>query len=102
MSCWFAVYTGLPNTVITYQGSQLHDKLIGIAQVQDRYLQITGVETHEIIGIGERYHQRSIYLPKVAIGQQEAANKPHIENALRSHKQHSWARRYDTISSAVR
>ena len=56
IECWAAVYTGMPNVITTDSGSQFRDTFIDICALHDVKVQTTGVESHNSLGIGERYH----------------------------------------------
>lgn len=51
------LYTGLPNKILTDQGSQLGDRFIHIAKLADVEVGQTGVEANSSLGLGERYHE---------------------------------------------
>ena len=56
-TCWASIYTGMPNVITTDSGSQFREAFIDIASLHDVEVQTTGIESHNILGIGERYHE---------------------------------------------
>lgn len=50
---WAAVYTDLPNKIITYQGSQFGDKFIQMACIYDDGVEKTGFEAHSSLILGK-------------------------------------------------
>ena len=55
--CWSSVYTGLPDSIIVDEGSLFWKMFAEIARLHDVNLQKTPVESHNSLGIGERYHK---------------------------------------------
>ena len=55
--CWSSVYTGLPDNIIVDEGSQFRKTFAELATLHDVNLQKTPVESHNSLGIGERYHK---------------------------------------------
>lgn len=56
VTSWASVYTGLPNSIRVDQGSQLKDSFITIGRASGVEVNRSGVEAHNALGIGERYH----------------------------------------------
>lgn len=56
VECWASIYTGLPNRILTDQGSQFGERFIDLAHVSNVEVNRTGIEAHAILGLGERYH----------------------------------------------
>lgn len=57
LECWATIYTGLPNRILTDEGSQFGEKFIHLAKLSNVEVNRTGVEAHSNLGIGERYHE---------------------------------------------
>ena len=57
IECWVAIYTGLPNRIIVDQGSNFGPTFIHMAHQRGVDVEQTGIESHNSLGIGERYHQ---------------------------------------------
>lgn len=57
IECWVAIYTGLPNRIIVDQGSNFGPSFIHMAHLRGINVENTGIESHNSLGIGERYHQ---------------------------------------------
>ena len=57
VECWVNKYTGLPNRMLTDQGSAFGDLFISMAQLDQVDVQRTGIEAHSSLSLGERYHQ---------------------------------------------
>ena len=55
--CWSSVYTGLPHHVMVDEGSQLRKIFAELSALHDVKLEQSGIESHYILGIGERYHK---------------------------------------------
>lgn len=55
--CWANIYTGLPNRIITDQGSNFGKFFVHICEQNNVQAEKTGVEAHNSLGLGERYHQ---------------------------------------------
>ena len=54
--CWSSVYTGLPDNIMVYDGSQFRKVFAELAALQDIDLEKSGTQAHSSLGIGERYH----------------------------------------------
>lgn len=54
---WASIYTGLPNRILTDQGSQFGDRFIQSARLAGVGVTRTGIEAHASLGLGERYHE---------------------------------------------
>lgn len=55
--CWSTVYLGLPNVLRIYQEASFNsEKFMALADSHGVILQFSGVESHNSIGKGERYH----------------------------------------------
>ncbi len=50
------IYTGLPNSILVDQGRNLGDLFVYIAAISNVKVESTGIEAHDSLGIGERYH----------------------------------------------
>lgn len=57
LTCWAAIYTGLPNRILVDQGPQFGDAFIRVAAMNNVEASSTGVEAHSSLGLGERYHE---------------------------------------------
>ena len=57
LDCWATLYTGLPRKILVDQGSQFGDLFISMAAASRVEVQRTGIESHNSLGLGERYHQ---------------------------------------------
>ena len=57
ITCWATIYTGLPRKILVDQGSQFSDLFISLGAVSNVEVRLTGIESHNSLGIGERYHQ---------------------------------------------
>lgn len=57
VECWASIYTGLPNGILTDQGSQFGERFIDLARVSKVEVNRTRVEAHASLGLGERYHR---------------------------------------------
>lgn len=57
VECWASIYTGLPNRILTDQGSQFGERFIELVRLPDVEVTRTGVEAHSSLGLGERYHE---------------------------------------------
>ena len=55
--CWTAIYTGLPHTIMVDAGSVFRETFAEIAELHDVKTARTGVQSHNSLGIGERYHK---------------------------------------------
>ena len=55
--CWAMVYTGLPNRILTDQGSQFRETVINLARLLNVEVSRTGIEAHARLGLFERYHE---------------------------------------------
>jgi hypothetical protein len=57
VECWIHMFSGMPNTLLVDQGSQLRsDEFKGITQQAGISLRHTGIEAHSSLGLLERYH----------------------------------------------
>ena len=56
LTCWATVYTGLPHKFITDQGSQSQETFAKMAELHGVKVCQTGIQSHNSLGIGERYH----------------------------------------------
>ena len=56
VECRASVYTGLPNSLRADQGSQLQDSFVNIGRASGVQVNHSGVESHNALSIGERYH----------------------------------------------
>lgn len=57
LEAWVTVYVGYPNRIRGEQGSVFTCKLWGdVTSIHGIELQLSGIENHNSIGIGERYH----------------------------------------------
>ena len=67
VECWASMYTGLPNAIRFDQGSQLGNFLISIGTISGIQVNRSGIETHNALGIGERYHHiiTAQYVPQI-------------------------------------
>lgn len=57
MECWVTIYTGLLNRILVDQGSNLGPSFVHMAHPQGVDPELTGIESHNSLSIGERYHQ---------------------------------------------
>ena len=57
LTCWATVYTGLPRKILVDKGSQFGDLFISLGAVSYVKVRRTGIESHNSLGLGERYHQ---------------------------------------------
>lgn len=57
LKCWSTIYSGLPNRILTEQGTAFGDSFVYLAAVCNVQVDHTGVEAHSSLGLGERYHQ---------------------------------------------
>ena len=62
--CWSSIYTGLPDTMVVDEGSQFRKVVAELATIHDVNVEKRGIESHNSLGIGERYHKplRDTYL----------------------------------------
>ena len=59
IECWTTVYLGFPNVMIVDQEASFHsDKFMELCDSYGITLQFSGVESHNSIAKGERYHTR--------------------------------------------
>lgn len=54
---WTSEYTGVPQNMRVDEGSLLRKIFGGLATIQDVYIEKSGAESHESLGIGERYQK---------------------------------------------
>lgn len=66
--CWASIYSGLPNRILTDQGSKFGEKFIQLARFSDVEVDRTGIEAHSSLVLAESYHGplRTTY-PKLLI-----------------------------------
>ena len=57
LECWATIYTGLPRKILVDPGSQFGDLFISLGAISNVEVQRTGIESHNSLGLGERYHQ---------------------------------------------
>lgn len=57
LECWGAIYTGLPRKILVDQGSPFGNLFASIGSLTNEDVQRTGIESHNSLGLGERYHQ---------------------------------------------
>lgn len=57
IECWAAMYIGLPNRILTDQGSQFGDRFVGLARLANVEVNRTGIEAHASLGLAERYRE---------------------------------------------
>eukprot|EP00171_Calliarthron_tuberculosum_P022911 IDg22911t1 len=59
LNSWATIYTGMPNRMLVDQGSAFgkSDAFISIATRSNVQVETTGIEAHNSLGLGERYHQ---------------------------------------------
>ena len=64
LTCWDTVYTGLPNKFTVDQGSQFQKTFAELAALQDVKVVQTGIQSQNVLGIGESYHSllRNTYI----------------------------------------
>lgn len=55
--CWAGIYTGMPNRIIVDQGTCFGPSFVRLAEMSGVKVEHTGTESHNSLGIGERYHQ---------------------------------------------
>ena len=55
--CWSSVYTGHPQNMMVDEGSQFRKVFAELASIHDVNLEKSGVESHNSLGIGERYQK---------------------------------------------
>lgn len=78
VECWCLIYTGIPNKILVDQGSSFGEAFVVSGRLCNVNVSHTGIESHNSLGIGERYHQplRTTYR-KISIAH------PHIPKELR-------------------
>lgn len=52
-----SMYNGLPNRIIVHQGSNVGPSFVDIANLSFMDVEHTGIQSHNSLGIGKRYHQ---------------------------------------------
>lgn len=57
LQCWTSIYTGLPNRILTDQGSQFGELFIHMARESDIEVNRIGIEAHSSVDLRERYHE---------------------------------------------
>ena len=57
LKCWATIYTGLPNRILTDQGTQFQGRFVDLARAADVDVSSTGIEAHSSLGLCERYHE---------------------------------------------
>ncbi len=55
--CWSSVYTGLPDNIAVDEGSQFRKIFAELSVIHGVNVEQSGVESHNSLGIGERYHK---------------------------------------------
>ena len=55
--CWSTVYTGLPHTFAVDEGSQFRKIFAELSVLHQVNIHKSGIESHNSLGIGERYHK---------------------------------------------
>ena len=55
--CWSSVYTGLPQWIMVDEGAQFRNVFAELAALYDIKLEKSGIQSHNSLGIGERYHK---------------------------------------------
>ena len=56
IQCWSSVYTGMLHTIAVDEGTQHSDIFGELSKIYDIDVQKSGTESHNSLGIGERYH----------------------------------------------
>lgn len=57
LECWATIYTGLPRRILVDRGSPFGNLFASIGALSNVDVQRTGIESHNCLGLGERYHQ---------------------------------------------
>lgn len=57
IKCWVSIYTGLPNRIIVDQGSHFGPSFVHMAHLRGLNVEHKCIESHNSLGVGERYHQ---------------------------------------------
>lgn len=55
--CWSSVCTGLLGKIMVNEGSQFRKIFVELAALHDVKVEKSGVESHNSLGVGERYHK---------------------------------------------
>lgn len=58
IKCWSCIYTGFPNRIIVYQGSNFGEPFIRFVELYGVKVKITGIEAHNWLSFAEIYHSR--------------------------------------------
>ena len=55
--CCPSVYTGLPHCALVDEGTQFRNIFAELASIHDMQIKKSGIQSHNSLGVGERYHQ---------------------------------------------
>ena len=55
--CWSSVYTGLPEYIMVDEGAQFRHTFAELAKLHDVKVEKSRVQSHNSLGIRERYHK---------------------------------------------
>ena len=85
LTCSATIYTGLPRKILVDQGSQFGDLFISLGAVSNVEARRTGIESHNSLGLSERYHQplRNTFR-KVRIAYTDKARKTLLSFAVKA------------------
>lgn len=57
IECRASIYTGLPNRIRVNQGTNLGSAFVRMAELHGVDIEYTGIESHNSLAVGSRYHQ---------------------------------------------